>query len=233
MAYSNHTSFVTAEQGHSSRVSLESHTDDHEGQFPLPDPKKSLESKDFHYTKVDRGETSLLITQIQLSNQLGIQHQPSSRQSYSSDGQESSNNTIFENDMEINGITSEKLSTDFSGKHFSSDTIRDVQLPLVKPKTYAIAWVLLFFVVLLRAATTIFNNTFTPIPLVTAQFLDVSLTSINWLYNATYITFMISCFFTSWLYNFIGVKWSVSTHFLCIVFHLESSNYVLHLCYDG
>lgn len=83
-----------------------------------------------------------------------------------------------------------------------------------EPKTYFIAWVLLFFIILLRIAVALFNNTFTPIPVVTASFLGVSLSSVNWLYNITSIVYIVACFFTSWMYEIIGVKFSVSRIYL-------------------
>ncbi|GAN06656.1 cell surface receptor major facilitator superfamily transporter transporter [Mucor ambiguus] len=79
---------------------------------------------------------------------------------------------------------------------------------LPEPKTYPIAWLLLFFIVLIRAAVAIFANTFSPIPSVTADFMGISLSSINWLYNTMAICYIVASFFTSYLYKSIGVKWS-------------------------
>ncbi|KAI8088646.1 uncharacterized protein BX664DRAFT_249017, partial [Halteromyces radiatus] len=73
-------------------------------------------------------------------------------------------------------------------------------------KTYPMAWVALFFLVVLRAAVSIYNNTFSPIPTVTAQYLNVDLTSINWLFNIQAVIFIIVSFFTSWLFETLGVK---------------------------
>ncbi|CAO3611532.1 unnamed protein product [Mucor fragilis] len=58
-------------------------------------------------------------------------------------------------------------------------------------KTYPIAWVLF------------------PIPSVTADFMGISLSSINWLYNTMAICYIVASFFTSYLYKLIGVKWSL------------------------
>lgn len=77
-------------------------------------------------------------------------------------------------------------------------------------KTYPVAWLLLFFIVCLRAAVSIFGNTFSPIPQVTADFMGISLSSINWLYNIMSICYIVASFFTSYLYKKIGIKWSVS-----------------------
>ncbi|KAI8051365.1 major facilitator superfamily domain-containing protein [Gilbertella persicaria] len=76
-------------------------------------------------------------------------------------------------------------------------------------KTYPIAWLLLFFIVLLRAAVAIFGNTFSPIPSVTAEFMGISLSSINWIYNIMSICYIVASCFTSYLYQKIGVKWSL------------------------
>lgn len=77
-------------------------------------------------------------------------------------------------------------------------------------KTYPIAWLLLFAVVAIRAAVAIFSNTFSPVPSVTADFMGISLSSVNWLYNTTVICYIIASFLTSYIYQKIGVKWSVS-----------------------
>ncbi|ORZ20645.1 major facilitator superfamily domain-containing protein, partial [Absidia repens] len=76
-------------------------------------------------------------------------------------------------------------------------------------KTYPIAWVALFFLVVLRAAVSIYNNTFSPIPVVTAKYLDVDLTSVNWLFNIQAVVFIFVSFFTSWLFESLGVKKSL------------------------
>ncbi|KAI8343743.1 major facilitator superfamily domain-containing protein [Chlamydoabsidia padenii] len=76
-------------------------------------------------------------------------------------------------------------------------------------KTYPMAWVALFFLVLLRAAVSIYNNTFSPIPVVTAKYLDVDLTAINWLFNVQAVVFILVSFFTSWLFESLGVKKSL------------------------
>lgn len=78
-------------------------------------------------------------------------------------------------------------------------------------KTYPTAWIVLSLVVLLRTAVAIFGSTFSPIPKVIAEFLGVSLSEINWLYNIMGITYIIISCVTSWLYEAMGVKWSVST----------------------
>ncbi|CAO3619115.1 unnamed protein product [Cunninghamella blakesleeana] len=77
------------------------------------------------------------------------------------------------------------------------------------PKTYPIAWVALFFLVFLRTAISIYNNTFNPIPTVTATYLHVDLTSINWLFNIQAVVYIIVSFVTSWLFETLGVKKSL------------------------
>ncbi|KAG1374553.1 hypothetical protein G6F61_009228 [Rhizopus arrhizus] len=76
-------------------------------------------------------------------------------------------------------------------------------------KTYPTAWIVLSLVVLLRTAVAIFGSTFSPIPKVIAEFLGVSLSEINWLYNIMGMTYIIISCGTSWLYEAIGVKWSL------------------------
>ncbi|OBZ87267.1 Major facilitator superfamily domain-containing protein 7-a [Choanephora cucurbitarum] len=76
-------------------------------------------------------------------------------------------------------------------------------------KTYPIAWLLLFCIVAIRAAVAIFSNTFSPIPSVTAEFMGISLSSINWLYNIQAICYIVASCFTSYLYQKLGVKWSL------------------------
>lgn len=217
MAYTNHTSFTTAEQDYSPRGSLGSNSNENIMRIPFSDQLYNEKGVGFlnptefeNHANADNDKTLISSSQINLNNKLINPHQQSPlRTSFTSEDLESSN-TIFENDFKNYPITDENLSKTFNREHSYSDTIKEIDVPLFKPRTHTTAWVLLFFVVLLRAAIAMFNNTFSPIPLKTAQFLGVSLTSINWLYNVTFITFMISCFFTSWLYSVIGAKWSAS-----------------------
>ncbi|ORE18807.1 MFS general substrate transporter [Rhizopus microsporus] len=76
-------------------------------------------------------------------------------------------------------------------------------------KTYPVAWLVLCFVVLFRTAVAIFGSTFSPIPLVIAGYLNISLSGVNWLYNIMGITYIIVSCFTSWMYERIGVKRSL------------------------
>lgn len=77
-------------------------------------------------------------------------------------------------------------------------------------RTYPIAWVALFFLVILRSAVSIFQNTFNPIPNVIASYLNVNLTAINWLYNIMSIVYIVISFGTGWAFETLGVKKSVS-----------------------
>ncbi|KAI9307437.1 hypothetical protein BJ944DRAFT_275381 [Cunninghamella echinulata] len=79
------------------------------------------------------------------------------------------------------------------------------------PKTYPMAWIALFFLVFLRSAISIYNNTFNPIPTVTATYLNVDLTAINWLFNIQAVVYIIVSFGTSWLFETLGVKKSFAT----------------------
>lgn len=84
------------------------------------------------------------------------------------------------------------------------------QPPLAEFRTYPIAWVALFFLVVLRSAVSIFQNTFNPIPNVVASYLNVSLTAINWLYNIMSVVYIVVSFGTGWAFETLGVKKSVS-----------------------
>ncbi|KAI8881479.1 hypothetical protein K501DRAFT_274637 [Backusella circina FSU 941] len=93
--------------------------------------------------------------------------------------------------------------------NYDSETCTQNSQEEIEYKTYPIAWVLLFFMVILRSAIAIYNNTFSPIPTVTAEYLGISLSKINWLYNAMGLAYVFTSFFTSWLYQRAGIKWSV------------------------
>ena len=89
--------------------------------------------------------------------------------------------------------------------------ITDQPLPAsYTPRTYPTAWVALFFLVILRCAVAIFQNTFSPIPNVVANYLNVGLTGINWLYNVVSVVYSVVSFGTGWLYEVLGPKKTVS-----------------------
>ncbi|KAI9281299.1 major facilitator superfamily domain-containing protein [Umbelopsis sp. AD052] len=87
-----------------------------------------------------------------------------------------------------------------------SETQTVIDQPTVQPRTYPIAWLVLFLLVLLRSAVSIYQTTFSPIPAVTAEYMGVSLTAINWLANVQSIVYVILSFFTGWIFETIGVK---------------------------
>jgi hypothetical protein len=76
-------------------------------------------------------------------------------------------------------------------------------------KTYPQAWLALFLLVCLRAASAVFQYTFAPIPLVTAEYFGVSISYINWLSNVQGIVYVVLSFFTGWIFEKLGVKKSV------------------------
>ncbi|KAI8577552.1 hypothetical protein K450DRAFT_301831 [Umbelopsis ramanniana AG] len=90
-----------------------------------------------------------------------------------------------------------------------SETQTVIEHPSVQPRTYPIAWLVLFLLVLLRSAVSIYQTTFSPIPAVTAEYMGVSLTAINWLANVQSIVYVILSFFTGWIFETIGVKKSL------------------------
>ncbi|KAH8552699.1 major facilitator superfamily domain-containing protein [Umbelopsis sp. PMI_123] len=73
-------------------------------------------------------------------------------------------------------------------------------------KTYPQAWLALFLLVCLRAASAVFQYTFAPIPSVTAEYFGVSISYINWLSNVQGIVYVVLSFFTGWIFEKLGVK---------------------------
>lgn len=76
-------------------------------------------------------------------------------------------------------------------------------------KTYPQAWLALFLLVCLRAASAVFQYTFAPIPSVTAEYFSVSISAINWLSNVQAVIYVALSFFTGWIFEKLGVKKSV------------------------
>ncbi|CDH52251.1 hypothetical protein RO3G_13522 [Lichtheimia corymbifera JMRC:FSU:9682] len=98
-----------------------------------------------------------------------------SRQSSSttiSDGRETSHTII---------VSSEQ--TDDDEKHWAPAATKATDHDNGRIRTHPMAWIALFFLVVLRSAVSIFQNTFSPIPTVVADYLGVSLTEVNWLFN--------------------------------------------------
>lgn len=83
-------------------------------------------------------------------------------------------------------------------------------------KTYPQAWVALFLLVCLRAGSAVFQYTFAPIPSVTADYFNVSISAINWLSNIQGIVYVVLSFFTGWIFEKLGVKKSVSKSVWCL-----------------
>ncbi|KAI8061460.1 hypothetical protein BC940DRAFT_279727 [Gongronella butleri] len=114
------------------------------------------------------------------------------------------------------------ISSDLSSGAGSSHTFHEISIEDAKleidgsagtpAKTSMMAWIALFFLVFLRTSVSIFNNTFSPIPAVTADYLHVDLTAINWLFNSQGIVYIVVSFGTSWMFERLGVKASQSHH---------------------
>jgi hypothetical protein len=121
--------------------------------------------------------------------------------------------------LKIEEVNNDTVDEKVNYVNFDSETCTQNSQEETEYKTYPVAWVLLFFMVILRSAIAIYNNTFSPIPTVTAEFLGISLSKINWLYNVMGLAYVTTSFFTSWLYQKAGIKWSVSrTELFLILF---------------
>lgn len=77
-------------------------------------------------------------------------------------------------------------------------------------KTHPLAWIALFFLVVLRSAVSIFQNTFSPIPKTVAHYLSVDLSAVNWMFNIQAVVYIGLSFFTGWIFERFGTKKSVS-----------------------
>ncbi|KAI9495729.1 hypothetical protein BDB00DRAFT_213423 [Zychaea mexicana] len=77
-------------------------------------------------------------------------------------------------------------------------------------RTHPLAWIGLFFLVVLRSSVSIFQNTFSPIPNIVADYLNVSLTEVNWLFNIQAVVYIVLSFITGWMFERLGTKRSVS-----------------------
>ena len=76
--------------------------------------------------------------------------------------------------------------------------------------THPIAWLVLFSLILLRTAASLFQFTFSVIPDQTSEFYSIGLTTVNWLANVQSIAYIVVSFFTGWIYEYFGVKESVN-----------------------
>ncbi|GAA5805451.1 major facilitator superfamily domain-containing protein [Helicostylum pulchrum] len=214
MSYSNRTSFMTAEQV-SPRASFSSIVDQ-SIQFNTLNIHRDSNQTNNSQNRQDElpRSKSILKKKSVIQNQqenipMGHEdhHQLGSRSSLSSEDVESGHTVI--NELPEGSYNLKEKSNVLNAEYHPSHAITSNEPATSELKTYPIAWLLLFFVVVLRAAIAIFGNTFSPIPTVTAEFMGVSLSNINWLYNAMSICYIIASFFTSWLYQAIGVKWSL------------------------
>lgn len=137
-----------------------------------------------------------------------LHHHPDvsmSRQSSSttiSDGRETSHTII---------VSSEQ--TDDDEKHWAPAATKTKDHDNGRIRTHPMAWIALFFLVVLRSAVSIFQNTFSPIPTVVAEYLGVSLTEVNWLFNIQAVVYIALSFITGWLFERLGTKRSASSPF--------------------
>ncbi|KAI7876656.1 major facilitator superfamily domain-containing protein [Mucor mucedo] len=212
MSHSNRTSFMTADTG-STRNSMGS-TIEQDIQYP----HYNRHHHTSHHVELSKHDGELprhkSVLRKKTNTELQHIHKPennrdydnSHRASFSTESLESSHTVINESSQSSYNLKEKPnilLNAELSPRNTNSETMTP------ELKTYPIAWVLLFSIVVLRAATAIFGNTFSPIPSVTAEFMGISLSSINWIYNVMSICYIVASFFTSWLYLVIGVKWSL------------------------
>ncbi|KAI8640411.1 major facilitator superfamily domain-containing protein [Parasitella parasitica] len=203
MTYSNRTSFMTAEQD-SPRTSHKSSFEHYNHFYVTRHGKSALHSKQ---TQDCKSVFKNSFENVHLSPTV-------SSQSSISEGIESSHTVINGSSQTVYNLPDDDNAAETKAHGTNSKAEIDPDYTTIRAapyelKTYPIAWVLLFFIVVIRAAVAIFSNTFSPIPSVTAEFMGISLSSINWLYNTMAICYIIASFFTSYLYKKIGVKWSL------------------------
>jgi hypothetical protein len=222
MSQSNRTSFMTAEQ--------DSPRNSH--QLPSRFQTNCSHKNTFKGTVgTDQSDITVLSSKSPFVLEEGQRYSLASLQQIAPVSSDSSISTGIESSHTITNDLSHTIfsidkSNDLKGARRTQDTIMTKAEPIpnlitqsMSPelKTYPIAWLLLFFIVAIRAAVAIFANTFSPIPSVTADFMGISLSSINWLYNTMAICYIVASFFTSYLYQKIGVKWSVSFYVNSVV----------------
>jgi hypothetical protein len=223
MSHSNHTSFMTAEPG-STRNSVGSTIEQHI-QYPYYNNHHSSHQAKNNPSNKHDGELPRSKSILRKKHNLQPQYNNrpidnnryehhSLKSSFSSEDLQSSHTVVNESPQSGYNFK-EKSNVMPNAERHPNQVVTNTESIIPKLKTYPIAWVLLFLIVVLRAAIAIFGNTFSPIPSVTAEFMGISLSSINWIYNVMAICYIIASFFTSWLYQTIGVKWSVSIRKLC------------------
>lgn len=229
MSHSNHTSFMTAnDQGASPRNSAtHHHNNQQQPQFKQQRSGSlyrtqsglyrngSVRSK--HTTHSERPSVHHS-TSEERSNEHSMSSSGSS--AYSSDGLESSHTITDDSTTDVDDYNEKKQRDDMNAEGHPASRITTgrstTRTGVLRPelKTYPISWLYLLFLVLLRASVAIFGNTFSPIPTLTADYMGITLSSINWIYNTMSICYIAASFFTSYLYQLVGVKWSVSILFM-------------------
>ncbi|KAI8071711.1 major facilitator superfamily domain-containing protein [Gongronella butleri] len=75
-----------------------------------------------------------------------------------------------------------------------------------EPRTYPQAWLVLFFLVLLRTSVSVFQCTYTVVPTITARVFDVNLSAVNWLANVQGLVYVVLSCVTGWIFEKLGVK---------------------------
>lgn len=218
MSYSNHTSFMTADDQASPRSSVH-YNNQQQPQFKHQrSGAGSIYRAQSNQAYRNSSVRSKNTTHSEKPTQPTLEERPNEQQmssgsSFSSESLESSHTVINDSTTHIdynNEKRNDTMTLNAEGHPVSLVVTGRSTKTRPELKTYPIAWVILFFVVLLRASVAIFGNTFSPIPTVTADYMGISLSSINWIYNTMSICYIVASFFTSYLYQLIGVKWSVS-----------------------
>lgn len=85
-----------------------------------------------------------------------------------------------------------------------------------EPNTYKRAWFALLLVVLLRIAVSVFQFSYSVVPGITAEYLNVSLTAVNWFATVTGLTYVIVSIYTGWIFENLGVRRSVCKPICCM-----------------
>lgn len=82
-------------------------------------------------------------------------------------------------------------------------------------KTYPQAWIALLLLILLRAAISVFQFTFSVVPGITSEYFGVTLSAVNWLANVQCLIYVFMSFFTGIIFEKLGVKRSVIIYLKC------------------
>ncbi|KAI8073497.1 major facilitator superfamily domain-containing protein [Gilbertella persicaria] len=68
------------------------------------------------------------------------------------------------------------------------------------------AWVVLFFVIMLNMSVNLRWSTFSPVSSISAEYMDVSISSITWLSNCATLIFIAISICTGWIFEHYGMK---------------------------